>query len=127
MRDLKPFHIKLHPEGIRILDFEIAYDITQKKAVPYSGISRGFSSPQLVKGYPPSVADDVFSIGSVLYYMLTNINPALAPIKKGPRGILKYNPKVSRKMKEIVLTALHSDLQRRFGSVFELKEALANV
>lgn len=90
-------------------------------------MSKGFSSPQLAQGCPPSVTDDVYSIGSVLYYMLTNKNPALAPIKRGPRAIYKYNPKVSEKMKEIVLTALHSDLTKRFKSVRELKRALLQV
>lgn len=127
IRDLKPFHIMINPKGIRILDFETAHDITEKEPIPYPGISRGFSSPQLARGDFPSVTDDVFSIGSVLYYMLTNVNPATTTIKKGPRGILKYNPRVNRKMKEVILAALHSELGKRIRSVSELKEALTNV
>lgn len=126
LRDLKPFHIIISSKGVRIIDFETAYNKT-KREIPFTGLSKGFSSPQLAQGWPPSVTDDIYSLGSVLYYMLTNTNPALAPIKRGPRAIYKYNPKVSKKMREVVLTTLHSDLTKRFNSVRELKKALLKV
>lgn len=126
LRDFKPFHIIISSAGIRIIDFETAYDM-KREDIPFTGLSKGFSSPQLAQGHPPSVTDDIYSIGSVLYYMLTNINPATAPIKKGPRAILKYNPRVSKRMREVVLTTLHSDFAKRFKSVAELKDALLRI
>jgi serine/threonine protein kinase len=123
IRDLKPFHIRLTKGRIYIIDFETAYDLKDKN-MPFLGLSRGFSSPQLARGYLPSFQDDIFSLGSILYYMITNMNPAIMPIKRGPRGIIKYNQSVSRKMKEIILTALHTEPSKRFRTISELKEAL---
>ena len=81
-RDLKPNNILVNREGEpKLLDFGIAkivrttadaLEITsfqQQRMTPTS------ASPEQVKGYPVTIASDVYALGAVLYEMLTGVRP----------------------------------------------------
>ncbi len=76
-RDLKPSNLMIDGEGrLRVMDFGIAGSLTDSMsrlsaaAMPASG-TLVYMSPQQAMGYPPSVADDIYSLGATLYELLT--------------------------------------------------------
>ncbi|ASZ13890.1 protein kinase [Chitinophaga pendula] len=78
-RDLNSENFVIEKNGnIRILDFEMSYDL--KKATPYppyGGGSKGYMSPEQVAIMPPTIKEDVYSIGGLLIHFFTGLSPRL--------------------------------------------------
>lgn len=79
-RDLKPANIMFRDdETLAILDFGIAKDITRKLNLTPKGMRLGtpsYMSPeQGNKGYHPGATSDLYSLGVILYEMLTKERP----------------------------------------------------
>src|SRR5207237_5745228 len=85
-RDLKPGNVLRQDDGrLRLLDFDIAYDPSPRSgqapaaaAPPIGRGTRGYMSPQQAAGQPPQPADDIYSLGALLYFAATGAQPALA-------------------------------------------------
>ncbi len=74
-RDLTPRNIRIAVDGrLYLLDFELAWQVGSPGA-PFSQGTPGFVSPQQVNNDPPSLADDVYSLGSLLIWSLGNTDP----------------------------------------------------
>jgi serine/threonine-protein kinase len=132
-RDLRPANILVSKNGLlKVGDFGVAA-ILEK--IPYAKTIIGtppYMSPEHFKG-KAVYASDVYSVGIILYEMLTgqvpyyDVNPAKIEqlILEGkctpPRLINKDVPK---DLNNIVMRAFARDLDSRYGSCFELSQAI---
>ena len=125
-RDLKPANV-LVGSRLRLIDFELMVEEGSAHAKSDIG-TRGFMSPQHRVGAAASVADDVYSLGALLYYLLSRANPSLAPdpgnLLQRPLDIL--NPDLDQGLVRIVEKCLEYDPQQRFTSMIALQEALGD-
>jgi serine/threonine protein kinase len=139
-RDLKPENIMLTLDGgIKIMDFGIALDTTGRR-MTWSGLSQGvgtpdYMAPEQIKGRRGDARTDLYSLGVILYEMLTgkvpfhadNIYAAMrAKVEELPVPPRRLRPDVPPALEEIVLHALEPDPANRFETAFEMREALAH-
>ncbi len=81
--DLKPANLMVAGDGIvKVMDFGIASSLSEsmsRHSRAGAGGSGGgtlpYMSPQQIMGSPPSVADDIYSLGATLYELLTGKPP----------------------------------------------------
>jgi len=79
-----------------------------------SGIRlRDYDAPEEAKGQPPDDRSDVYSVGAVLYEMLTTKRPS----HKGAAAPSASNPHVPKELDEIVLKAVQPNPDLRYQSV----------
>ncbi len=125
-RDLKSSNITVGEDGsLRIMDFELALEIGAKEGVGRG--TRGYSSPQQDAGQAPTVADDIYGLGAVLYFATTGAEPSLAPhpFRLLDRPIPLLNPEAPAGIVRLVERCLDPDPWGRFPSMTALEEALA--
>ncbi|HZC53019.1 MAG TPA: lanthionine synthetase LanC family protein, partial [Mycobacterium sp.] len=80
--DIKAANILLEPGGaVRVIDWDNCVRVGGADVVIGRGTA-GYASPQRAAGEPASTADDIYSIGAVLFLLLTGAEPASRP---GPR------------------------------------------
>jgi serine/threonine protein kinase/tetratricopeptide (TPR) repeat protein len=149
-RDLKPANIIVGPGGqARILDFGLAKmlapdpgdtpsatpsrtdDPLTEVGVPYG--SMGYSSPEQASGQPADHRTDVFSLGVVLYEMVTGVAPFRgrhavevlnAVINATPRPITEVNPRALPLLQPILDRALAKRPTDRYQTMAALRDAL---
>lgn len=88
----------------------------------------GFIAPEVFRGEIHR-SSDIFSLGCVLYYMLTGKTPfegktMLERKKKNREGVVEIPDNLSDKMKKLLSKMLEKDYTKRFRTAKELKEYL---
>jgi serine/threonine-protein kinase len=137
-RDLKPANILLGRAGeTKIADFGIALD-ARGSTLTQTGQSMGtplYMSPEQLRGARVDSRSDVFSLGVVLYEMLTGQRPfaeespdgtgLVERIEAGRRPpVRKLAPKTPRALARLVERCLRAKPKRRFAATAELRRAL---
>ena len=145
-RDLKPGNILVTREGVpKLLDFGISKILTPgevtgraEHTIATLGIlTPQYASPEQLTGEPVTTASDVYSLGVLLYELLTGVRPytvpdsatneqrlavrASEPIR--PSAVIRSSPereKLQRRLRgdldRIVLMALRREPERRYGT-----------
>jgi serine/threonine protein kinase len=138
-RDLKPQNIMLDQEGnVRIMDFGIARS-EQAKGLTETGVIIGtpeYISPEQLEGLELDQRADIYSLGVILYEMLTGmvpfegetpLNVVLKHKTQIPKDPHEINPQIPHKLKRVVLKCLAKDREKRFKSAWELSETLSQI
>jgi eukaryotic-like serine/threonine-protein kinase len=117
-RDLKPGNIMLGKSGVKVLDFGLARSV-QDETGATSRVMMGtpaYMAPEQRESKPADARTDIYSLGCVLYEMLTGsrVGPQLKRIRP-------------RKLEQIVKRCLEIDPGRRWQSAAELQQALGTV
>jgi eukaryotic-like serine/threonine-protein kinase len=134
-RDLKPHNVILEEEGrARVTDFGIARagasDMTLTGSI--MGTAQ-YLSPEQAQGYAVSAASDIYSVGVILYELLTGVVPfegdsavaiAFKQVSATPRPPSELNPALPRSLDAVVLRALAKDPIERYADDDELINAL---
>jgi serine/threonine-protein kinase len=133
-RDLKPENIMVcDGDRIKIIDFGIALKedarrITQVGLTPALG-TPDYISPEQVKGQRGDQRSDVYTLGAILYEMLTGQPPftgsnPLAVMNErlliDPLPARELNPEISPALEEILFRALARDPRRRYATAAEM-------
>ncbi|MBR4383344.1 MAG: Stk1 family PASTA domain-containing Ser/Thr kinase, partial [Selenomonadaceae bacterium] len=136
--DIKPHNILMTDDGhAKITDFGIARAVTES-TLTYGGSVIGsvhYFSPEQARGGAITPKSDVYSLGVVLYEMLTNKLPftgdnpiqiAMKHVEEEPISPSRYRPQIPPMLEAIVCRAMSKSHEIRPSS-FELVQELANV
>jgi eukaryotic-like serine/threonine-protein kinase len=133
--DIKPHNVLIDDDGrVKVTDFGIARagasDMTETGAI--MGTAQ-YVSPEQAQGRPVDARSDLYSIGIVLYEMLTGQVPfdgesavtiALKQVSEDPVPPAQLNPAVSPALEAVVLRAMEKQPERRFADADEFIAAL---
>ncbi len=136
--DIKPHNILMTPDGhAKIADFGIARAVTES-TMTYSGNVIGsvhYFSPEQAQGGTITPKSDVYSLGIVMYEMLTNQLPftgenpvsiAMKHIEEEPTPPSSLRSQIPPMLEAIVLRAMNKNPDLRLSS-FDMIQALSNV
>lgn len=129
-RDIKPSSIMIGGDGVaRIMDFGMAQSPSKSRPTPEFPGAPPYMAPELVSKQLPVPQSDIFSLGMILYVMLTGRHPvageragdklrgmATCPVQP-PSSI---NAALDAKLDSIVMKALNIDPVNRYGDVGSL-------
>jgi serine/threonine-protein kinase len=138
-RDLKPSNIMIDKEGnARIMDFGIARSV-QARGITGAGVIVGtpeYMSPEQVEGKEVNTNSDLYSLGVILYEMVTGQLPfeGDSPLSiahkhryETPRAPIIINSQIPSDLNRVIMRCLDKDEEARFQSASEIHSELGTV
>ena len=131
-RDIKPQNIMLISDGtIKVTDFGIArFSRSETKTMTETAIgSVHYISPEQAKGSVTDSKSDLYSVGVVLYEMLTGklpfqsdnaVSVALMQLQKDPIQPRQINPNIPVGLEQIIMRAMQKNPNDRYQSASEM-------
>src|SRR6266536_53795 len=151
-RDIKPENIMLRPDGyVKVLDFGIAKLAEQElpttmprdEALLLVETNLGsilgtvrYMSPEQACGAPVDKGTDIWSLGVVLYEMVTGHEPFTGDtprevmtsiLEKEPPPLTRYIAHAPAELQQVISKALRKERSQRYHSAHELLEALKDL
>lgn len=74
-RDLTARNILIHHSHVYLTDFELAHPVGDATTPPYVSGSIGYMSPEQQRSEQPTIAQDVYTLGALLYFLLSGEHP----------------------------------------------------
>jgi serine/threonine protein kinase/Tfp pilus assembly protein PilF len=138
-RDLKPQNIMIDKEGnARIMDFGIARSVTGK-GITGAGVMIGtpeYMSPEQVEGKDVDQRSDIYSLGVILYEMVTGRVPfegetplsiAVRHKTETPQEPRELNTQIPEDLSRVILRCMDKDKEKRYQSAGEVHSELENI
>jgi serine/threonine protein kinase len=142
-RDVKPDNIIVGKRGVKVLDFGIAKQTNPTPAdtntLTQSGMIVGtpyYMSPEQARGKVVDSRSDIFSVGVVLYEMITGRRPfdgetatetMMNIIMQEARDVSEVRPKVPRALADVIRRALQKRVEARFATAGEMIQAMERI
>ena len=156
-RDIKPANIFLSDRNrVKVLDFGLAkltaspsplsssadtgpIDRTQDNQITQPGTALGtvsYMSPEQARGEPTDSRTDLFSLGAVLYEMVTGLQAFGGSttavvydsiLNRSPRPIAPLNPLVPTRLEGVIATALEKERDLRYQHASDLQAELRRI
>jgi serine/threonine-protein kinase len=140
-RDLKPANILINNEGLlKIVDFGVAAaqkeGDTQLTKTGYVIGSPKYMAPEQILGKKVDARADVYSLGVIMYEMVTGIPPysrgdhmsvMYQHVQGKAKSAIEVNPQLPKPLSDLVTKAMSVDKLKRYQSMEEMRLALESV
>jgi len=135
-RDIKPHNILIGKNGrVKVTDFGIARAVTSSTITQTGSVvgSVHYLSPEHAKGVVTGEKSDLYSLGVVLYQMVTGrlpflgdspISVALKHLQDGFEEPRQVNPLIPQSLENVILRAMRKNPDERYASAREMLDDL---